>query len=308
MTDRVVTVLDPVTVVVAAPATVIVRDSNFQAAIDRLNAGLAAEAAKVRVTSLTDTPPALTAMGVEAAEAGGAPGSVAIGYHALFSSPTTGGSCTAIGPLALNSNTDGENNVAIGGNALGANTELDNGTAVGSGALSSFNATLADQPGGDSKNTAVGSGALQGLTTGIENTAVGDAAGWPPFGRPEQDYATTTASRCTFVGQGCGQISADQSDNAVAIGFEAQIDGDGAIAIGTDVVASAAGAVAIGRDSTGTPATTTTQDQFVLGTPAHHVVVPGDLETPGGVILASPDGTRWRLVVSNAGVLSTVAA
>jgi len=71
------------------------------------------------------------------------------------------------------------------------------------------------------------------------------------------------------------------------------------------------GTVCIGVDYSGTAAQASADNDFVLGTGLHKVLIPGSLETTGndkGVIVRSPNGTRWRLGVSNAGAVTVVAA
>ena len=123
-----------------------------------------------------------------------------------------------------------------------------------------------------SYNNAIGVSAQRYLTTGSNNNAIGVNA----------QYSLTTGSYNTALGQSAGSNITVQS-----------------------------GTVCIGVDYSGTAAQASADNDFVLGTGLHKVLIPGSLETTGndkGVIVRSPNGTRWRLGVSNAGAVTVVAA
>jgi len=106
----------------------------------------------------------------------------AIGVQALQSN-TTGNSNTASGTVALRSNTTGSQNTATGDTALANNTTGGNNTASGANALQ-FNTTGDD-------NTASGTFALRRNTTGFRNTASGGNA----------LFSNTTGARTTASGE-----------------------------------------------------------------------------------------------------------
>ena len=107
--------------------------------------------------------------------------------------------------------------------------------------------------------------------------------------------ATTTGNNQTLVGAESGQGSSTPSNNISTLGYRAIADGNGATAIGANSSAIHAGSVAIGDGTT-----TTATGQVAVGD--------RDVEVQGatkGVVLRSPDGSRWRITVSNTGVLAT---
>ena len=139
-------------------------------------------------------------------------------------------------------------------------------------------------------NNAVGQDSQRSLTTGSSNNAVGYASQRSP--RSNSSWATTTASRQVSIGHESGQGSADQSDEIVTVGYWAIADGAKAMALGANSSSTHAGSVALGSD-----VTTTAVGQVAVG--------PRDLEVQDaakGLILRSPDGSRWRVTISNAGV------
>lgn len=195
---------------------------------------------------------------------------VVLGIQALASN-TTGNRNLAIGPEALEDNTTGTNNVAIGWVALQKNQTSSNNIAVGAGAI--------------------------GLTQGGNNTAIGYAAG---YGRVGGTNASGVGS--VFVGKsttsnGIGSV------NEIVIGTDAISAGSNTAVLGNDNIVStrlkgnvivANGSVGIGTTSPGSKLEVDSGDIEIGG-------------AGGGLILKSPDGTRYRITVANGGTL-TVAA
>jgi len=116
---------------------------------------------------------------------------------------------------------------------------------------------------------------------------------------------------------GLGQVEARLRTYNNAIGVDAQYSlttGSYNTALGHSAgsnITVQSGTVCIGVDYSGTAAQASADNDFVLGTGLHKVLIPGSLETTGndkGVIVRSPNGTRWRLGVSNAGAVTVVAA
>jgi hypothetical protein len=80
----------------------------------------------------------------------------------------------------------------------------------------------------------------------------------------------------------------------VTIGYRAIADGTKAMALGSMADARHAGSVALGADTI-----TTALGQVAVG--------PRDVEVQDaakGVVLRSPDESRWRATISNAGVIT----
>jgi Chaperone of endosialidase len=144
-----------------------------------------------------------------------------------------GGTNTALGRLALQSNIGASNNnTAIGQAALQSNSTGSNNTAVGLAALR-FATT-------GSQNVAVGASALANLTTGPSNTAVGLSAlssvavGGYNVGVGFSALSSTTSSSNTAVGYLAGSAVTTGSSN-VLLGYGAGYaitTGSGNIAIG----------------------------------------------------------------------------
>ena len=205
--------------------------------------------------------------------------------HALY---TPGASNLGVGVSALRSNTTGVNNTGVGVSALRSNTTGGSNTGVGVNALQS------NTTGGS--NTGVGVNALLSNTTGGSNTGVGASALYAPSGNAAN--ATTTGSRQTAIGVESGQASATQRNDIIAVGYRALVDGDNTVAVGSGAQALHAGAVALGQGSA-----TTAVDQVMVGT--RDVEIAGNATK--GVVMRSPDGTRYRLTVANGGTLTITA-
>ena len=106
--------------------------------------------------------------------------------------------------------------------------------------------------------------------------------------------ATTTASRQTALGHESGQLAATQSDEIVCVGYRAGANGAKAMALGSMASALHAGSVALGADTS-----TTSTEQVAVG--------PRDVEIQDaskGLVLRSPDGSRFRATISDAGAVT----
>ena len=188
----------------------------------------------------------------------------------------------AVGQDSQYSLTTGNSNNAVGHYSQRSLTTGNCNNAVGHG--SQYSLTTGNS------NNAVGQDSQRSLTTGNSNNAVGHGSQRSPRG--VQGWATTTASRQVSIGHESGQGSATQSDDIVAVGYWAIADGAKAMALGSRASAAHAGSVALGAD-----VTTTSLAQVAVG--------PRDVEVQDatkGLILRSPDGSRWRATISNAGV------
>lgn len=226
----------------------------------------------------------------------------AIGNQALRN--TTGGlQNTAVGQYAAIANTTGNYNTAVGQGTLAAAVTAGSNTAIGRAALA--NCTV-------SNNTAVGDEALKAATTGNNNTALGRRAG----------AAVTTGTTNTIIGANAGEApnfvtgnatttggaqtswvptrashSATQRANVTAIGPLALVGADDATALGHSANAGHARSVALGKG-----ATTTAADQVMVGGRDEEIT-----DAVKGVVLKSPNGTRYRITVTDTGVLSVAA-
>ena len=156
------------------------------------------------------------------------------GYAAL-QSDTTGDSNTAIGYRALIRNLDGYYNTATGAQTLTLNTSGYNNVATGNYALSSNstgyfnNATGAYALNNNTtgfQNTADGRAALYFNTTGSNNTGLGNHAGGPA------DNSNVTGSSNTFIGAGTAPSTGSLS-NTTAIGANAEVTASNSLVLGS---------------------------------------------------------------------------
>ena len=190
----------------------------------------------------------------------------------------------AVGTQALNANTTGLQNTAIGISSLIANTSGQFNTTIG--AYSMEFATIG------TKNTSLGASALLYNTTGSNNLAIGFESG-----RVIADGATPAGScnNSLFIGANTKPLNVSQT-NQIVIGYNAIGIGSDSVVLGNDSITKTAlkGNVGIG----------TTSPTSKLQVSA------GDVEVDTiakGVILKSPDGTRYRVTVANGGTLSVAA-
>jgi hypothetical protein len=195
----------------------------------------------------------------------------------------------------LFSNTTGEFNTAVGRSALFSNTT-------------------------GSSNTANGLNALFGNTTGSDNTAVGSNAGRFIF----IGASNLTGANSVFLGAGTRPL-ADGQTNQIVIGHNAIGNGSNSVTLGNTSITKTVlrGNVGIGTNTPNSKLEVTGNVAigYTTAAPTNGLIVNGDVgigtTSPGdkleiggagaGIILASPDGTRYRVTVTDLGVL-TVAA
>jgi hypothetical protein len=191
---------------------------------------------------------------------------------------------TALGASALNANTSGSSNSAAGVSALRFNTTGQSNSAVGLSALRN-NTT-------GSNNSAVGVNSLFSNTSGGSNSAVGISAG-----RYIADGTTANeiTNNSVYLGNDTKALANNQT-NQIVIGHNATGLGSNTAVLGNDSIVTTAlkGNVGIGTTSPASKLTVTGGDIEVT-------------DSASGIILKSPDGTRYRVTVSDLGILSTAS-
>lgn len=204
----------------------------------------------------------------------------ALGLLVVGAGPASALSATSVayGPGALAAATTSTQSAAFGYNALAAVTSGDN-------------------------NTGVGYGAARRTTTGAGNTALGAAAMYDGGATANLNTTVGLHAGRFITGDGNVAIGADAGLTAasigetVIIGRNAYAGGFGRVAIGSGAAANHVDAVALGYGTTTTG-------------PAQVNVGPRDVEITAatkGVVLRSPNGTRFRLTVTDAGALTVTA-
>ena len=215
---------------------------------------------------------------------------------ARISQGQTSNTFVGVVPLKL---TTGTNNTALGANSQLALTTGYANTAIGSGAQLALTTGYT--------NVAVGQGAQPALTSGTNNVVVGVTAqsaltsgGVNSSVGNSSLNSVTTGSGNSALGVSAGRAFTTGNYN-LALGYYAGFSG---------TTATLSGTVCIGTSSSGTGAQATADNQIVLGTSTHNTLIAGSLEMTGngtGVIVRSPDGTRYRLGVANGGAVSVAA-
>ena len=261
---------------------------------------------------------------------------VAIGSGAMaFNS--SGDDNIAIGKSTLNNNTAGNQNIAIGTDALRSNS-TSGSLAIGHEAL------YANTTG--SANLALGNSALRSNTTGSKNSVVGRSAGRNIVDGSNNTllgyragYSITTASSNTYIGEGTGDLNLGSYNAAVgadalgslssgggnvALGYKAGAEISGgttnttstdSVFIGRDaspLALSQTNEIVIGADATGLGSNTATIGANTITKTRLHGVIDvanGDVDIAlgQGIILASPDATKYRITVANGGTLVIAA-
>lgn len=200
----------------------------------------------------------------------------AAGSVPMSFSPGGNGSNWADGPGAFAHYTTGTQSTGFGVNTFNAATTGSNNTGLGYGA-----GRLTNGAG----NTALGTAAMFDSTSGDSNVAVGVHAG-----------RQNNGSSNVFVGADA-QNGASQPSASVALGYSTTVSANNAVALGATARAEHAGSVALGQGAV----TTATQQVMVGGRDVEIT------DATRGIILRSPNGTRFRVTVGNDGTLTTVA-
>lgn len=201
-------------------------------------------------------------------------GTVIIGQNALSGNGGAGNYNTAIGAEAMVSQSGGfpQSNVAVGRQALQNIDDANSNAALGAYSMKSLST--------GSNNTAVGSSSLSNNTTGDNNIAVGYNAG----DLLSSNAPNFTPSNSIFIG--CNTRAGDIGQtNQIVIGHEATGLGSNTATIGASSITE-----------------TRLYGDIDVAT--------GDVEVADntkGLILSSPDGTRYRVTVANGGALTVTA-
>lgn len=252
----------------------------------------------------TDSPTADGTAAVAVGQNATAPGSYGVAVGSAAQVDEANG--IAIGQAARTWQEDG---IAIGRSARTDydNDDIDRCVAVGASSFAGAGKAVAvgyDTSAGPSA-VAVGYHAVavqtgndgHGVAIGAESTVGASSVGGVAVGANAEVVATSAA--------------------AIAIGADSLADGDNCIVIGKGATSSFGNAhrsVAIGYQADtggvwdavalGANVTATVNDQVALGNANSFIASAG----ADGLVIRSPDGTRWRITVDNAGALSVATA
>ncbi len=231
---------------------------------------------------------------------------IAIGQHALsaFTGGLNVGSEIAIGYNSLPNLANGQQNIAIGTSSMASVTTGKQNIGIGDNAMggsvgSSYNIALGYQAIGISgvknDNTAVGVLSLNALSTGSDNSALGFKAGYGDGGSAQENSKVDFG--CGFLGVYATRHSSIANTigltNAWAIGYQAKVATNNCIALG----GSGANAVSVVMGTNAPPSSSAPQSLNVVG----NFEAIGSVNT-NGFILTSPNGTRYKLTVTDAGL------
>ena len=254
-----------------------------------------------------------TAIGGYAAHSSTGTYITAVGSFALGSAGVGGGSATTAIGQAAGQNSTGNNNTFIGALAAGSNTTGGSNVAVGGGLGAGGAGALAANTTG-SNNAAIGVDSLRTAVSASYNIAIGRYSGYKAGGSSNifLGYRTawvgtdndTNITNNVVIGHQAGYNTAGSGNVFVGEGAGFNATGTGNVMLGTRAGYSETGSNRLYISSgQGTDLVYGEFDNDFLK-------VNGDLEVTGsdGLILNSPNGTRYKVTVSDAGVLSTSLA
>ena len=254
-----------------------------------------------------------TAIGGYAAHSSTGSYITAVGSFALGNAGVGGGSATTAIGQGAGQNSTGNNNTFIGALAAGSNTTGGSNVAVGGGLGAGGAAALVANTTG-SNNAAIGVDSLRTAVSASYNIGIGRYSGYKAGG-----------SNNIFLGYRTAWVGTDNDTNItnnVVIGHQAGYNtaGSGNVFVGEGAGFNATGTGNVmlgtraGYSETGSNRLYISSGQgtdLVYGEFDNDFLkVNGDLEVTGsdGLILNSPNGTRYKVTVSDAGVLSTSLA
>lgn len=222
----------------------------------------------------------------------------------------------AVGTNAGGKTTTGASNTHLGYNAgYGVTTGI-GGCFVGSYAGGITHST--------SHNTFIGSGAGHnnaGSISGNYNVSIGSASGGGGSGN--SSLGNTASNMCVVIGRFAGFASTTTMTNSIAIGYDCLVDksnqailGNSSITEtilrGTVYITKTTEQLRLGYDATNyVSATVSSTGNLTLDTTGGTIYTPDTIENTvagGGIILKSPDGTRYRITVANGGTLTVATA
>ncbi len=232
------------------------------------------------------------------------------GQNAGFTN-SSGSSNAFVGQNAGFANTTGSNNAFFGQNAGFANTTGNRNAFFGQ------NAGIANTSGAD--NAFFGRNAGINSSTGSFNAFFGHEAGVSNTGGSLNTFVGASAGQAntagdynTFFGTLAGLTNSAGDDNTI-IGSKADVGGpnlNNATAIGANALVTQGNSVVIGSINGVNGATATASVGINTTAPKTRLHVVGNIyveNSPNGVILQSPNGSCFKISVSNAGVLSANA-
>ncbi|MFC6095813.1 hypothetical protein ACFPVY_04070 [Flavobacterium qiangtangense] len=277
-----------------------------------------------------------TVFGYDALKGGTGGFNTALGIRALNAN-TTGQANTALGQNTFRFNTTGQQGTAVGYNALGANTTGRFNVAVGYDAMRTN--TIGEW------NTAIGMEALRNQTNAVYNVAVGYRAGRNAtegtrntFLGVDAGSANTIGGFNLIAGMGAGQIATHLNGSTIlgqAAGnqltsaenntFVGRNAGANITTGSSNLVLAAGNFIAEGSGIIGGNNNTIVGTVRGLGDVSNNVVIAdgegniamrkdstGVVSFPSGsvatdeIIMTSPNGTRWRVRIDDAGTFSGV--
>ena len=255
---------------------------------------------------------ATTAIGASAGQSVNGSYVTAIGSYAFGDAVATASANTAVGDSAGRATTGGSNTF-IGARAAISNTTGNSNTAIGGGLGAGSSPALAANITG-SRNISIGVNSLETATAASDNIALGHDSGKRAGGSKNifLGYRTaylgtnndTNIANNVVIGHQAGYNTAGSNNVFVGEGAGFNAAGTGNVMLGTRAGYSETGSNRLYISSgQGTDLVYGEFDNDFLK-------VNGDLEVTGsdGLILNSPNGTRYKVTVSDAGVLSTSLA
>lgn len=223
---------------------------------------------------------------------------VAVGANA-GKKMTTGSSNTHLGYNAGSGVTIGSNGCFVGSYAGGVTHDTSNDTFIGHSAGNNYTGSI----------------------SGSENVSIGSQSGGGGSGN--FSLGNTASNKCVVIGRHAGFASTTTMTNSIAIGYDCLVDksnqailGNSSITEtilrGTVYITKTTEQLRLGYDATNyVSATVSAAGNLTFDTTGGTIYTPDTIENTvngGGVVLRSPNGTRYMITVTDAGALSVSAA